>query len=36
MSNQKAQGYEKCAMLPGVGARLAAEVMMAGDGPVRP
>lgn len=30
---QKAQGYEKCALLPGVGARLAAEVMMAGDGP---
>ncbi|MEE4261239.1 MAG: C-GCAxxG-C-C family protein [Desulfobacteraceae bacterium] len=32
---QKAQGYEKCALLPGVGARLAAEVMMAGGGPAR-
>ena len=29
---QKAQGYEKCALLPGVGARLAAEVMLAGGG----
>ena len=28
---QKAQGYEKCALPPGVGARLAAEVMLAGD-----
>ncbi|MFH1242729.1 MAG: C-GCAxxG-C-C family protein [Pseudomonadota bacterium] len=26
---QKARGYEKCALLPGVGARLAAEVMLA-------
>ena len=32
---QKAQGYEKCALPPGVGARLAAEVMMAGDDPDR-
>ena len=32
---QKAQGYEKCALLPGAGARLAAEVMLAGDGPAR-
>ena len=32
---QKAQGYEKCALLPGVGARLAAEVMLAGGGPAR-
>ena len=32
---QKARGYEKCALLPGVGARLAAEVMMAGGGPAR-
>jgi C_GCAxxG_C_C family probable redox protein len=30
---QKAQGYEKCALLPGAGARLAAEVMLAGDSP---
>jgi len=30
---QKAQGYEKCALPPGVGARLAAEVMLASDGP---
>lgn len=28
---QKAKGYEKCALLPGVGARLAAEVILAGD-----
>ena len=28
---QKAQGYEKCALPPGVGARLAAEVMLACD-----
>ena len=28
---QKAQGYEKCALPPGVGARLAAEVMLARD-----
>ena len=26
---QKAQGYEKCALPPGVGARLAAEVILA-------
>ena len=25
---QEAQGYEKCALLPGVGARLAAEVIL--------
>jgi C_GCAxxG_C_C family probable redox protein len=30
---QKAQGYEKCALPPGVGARLAAEVMLASGGP---
>ena len=30
---QKDQGYEKCALPPGVGARLAAEVMLASDGP---
>jgi C_GCAxxG_C_C family probable redox protein len=28
---QKAQGYEKCALPPGVGARLAAEVILAKD-----
>jgi C_GCAxxG_C_C family probable redox protein len=28
---QEAQGYEKCALPPGVGARLAAEVMIARD-----
>ncbi len=27
---KKAQGYEKCALPPGVGARLAAEVILAG------
>jgi C_GCAxxG_C_C family probable redox protein len=27
---QKAQGYEKCALPPGVGARIAAEVILAG------
>ncbi len=27
---QKAQGYEKCALLPGMGARLAAEVILDG------
>jgi C_GCAxxG_C_C family probable redox protein len=32
---QKARGYEKCALPAGVGARLAAEVIMAGDGPAR-
>jgi len=32
---QKARGYEKCALPAGVGARLAAAVMMAGDGPAR-
>jgi hypothetical protein len=26
---QKVQGYEKCALLPGAGARLAAEVILA-------
>jgi C_GCAxxG_C_C family probable redox protein len=31
---QKAQGFEKCALPPGVGARLAAEVMFASDPPV--
>lgn len=30
---QKAQGFEKCALPPGVGARLAAEVMLDSDGP---
>ena len=30
---QKARGYEKCALPAGVGTRLAAAVMMAGDGP---
>jgi C_GCAxxG_C_C family probable redox protein len=30
---KKARGYEKCALPPGVGARLAAEVMLASDGP---
>ena len=30
---QKARGYEKCALPPGVGARLAAEVMLDSDGP---
>jgi C_GCAxxG_C_C family probable redox protein len=30
---QKAQGFEKCALPPGVGARLAAEVMLAADSP---
>ena len=29
---QKAHGYEKCALLPGVGARLAAEVILDGTG----
>ena len=29
---QEAQGYEKCALPPGVGARLAAEVILAGGG----
>jgi C_GCAxxG_C_C family probable redox protein len=28
---KKAQGYEKCALPPGVGARLAAEVILASD-----
>jgi len=28
---KKAQGYEKCALLPGLGARLAAEVIIEGD-----
>lgn len=32
---QKARGYEKCALPPGVGARLAAEVILAGDDPNR-
>ncbi len=30
---QKAQGFEKCALPPGVGARLAAEIMLDSDGP---
>ena len=30
---QKAQGFEKCALPPGIGARLAAEVMLEGDLP---
>ena len=29
---QKAYGYEKCALLPGVGARLAAEIILDGTG----
>jgi C_GCAxxG_C_C family probable redox protein len=29
---QNAQGYEKCALPPGVGARLAAEIILSGDG----
>ena len=29
MAFQKAQGYEKCALLPGIGARLAAEIILA-------
>ena len=29
---QKAKGYEKCALPPGVGARLAAEVILNSDG----
>ncbi|UCH20831.1 MAG: C_GCAxxG_C_C family protein [Deltaproteobacteria bacterium] len=29
---QKAQGYEKCALPPGVGARVAAEVILTGYG----
>ena len=32
---QKAQGYEKCALLPGIGARLAAEVILDNSGPIR-
>ena len=28
---KKARGYEKCALPPGVGARLAAEVILAGN-----
>ncbi len=28
LSFQKARGYEKCALPPGVGARLAAEVIL--------
>lgn len=28
---QKSQGYEKCALPPGVGARLAAEIILNGD-----
>jgi C_GCAxxG_C_C family probable redox protein len=30
---QEARGFEKCALPPGTGARLAAEVMLAGDLP---
>jgi C_GCAxxG_C_C family probable redox protein len=30
---QKASGFEKCALPPGVGARLAAEVILAADAP---
>ena len=30
---QKAKGFEKCALPPGVGARLAAAVILASDGP---
>ncbi|MEJ2589298.1 MAG: C-GCAxxG-C-C family protein [Deltaproteobacteria bacterium] len=30
---EKAQGFEKCALPPGVGARLAAEIMLNSDGP---
>ncbi|UCF90202.1 MAG: C_GCAxxG_C_C family protein [Desulfobacterales bacterium] len=33
---QKSQGYEKCALPPGVGARLAAEVILAQDNTVHP
>jgi hypothetical protein len=29
---QKAQGYEKCALPPGVAARLAAEIILSGHG----
>lgn len=29
---QKARGYEKCALPPGIGARLAADIILAGDG----
>ena len=32
----EAHGFEKCAMPPGVGARLAAELIMAGDNRARP
>jgi hypothetical protein len=28
---KKAQGYEKCALPPGVGARLAAEIILASN-----
>jgi C_GCAxxG_C_C family probable redox protein len=31
---QKARGYEKCALLPGIGARLAAEVILDSSGPL--
>jgi C_GCAxxG_C_C family probable redox protein len=31
---QKAQGYEKCALPTGVGARLAAELMLSRNGPL--
>jgi C_GCAxxG_C_C family probable redox protein len=30
---QKDQGYEKCALPPGIGARLAAEIMLDSNGP---
>ena len=32
---QKARGYEKCALLPGIGARLAAAVILDNSGPIR-
>jgi C_GCAxxG_C_C family probable redox protein len=32
---QKAQGYEKCALLPGIGARLAAAVILDSNDPIR-
>jgi len=32
---QKARGYEKCALLPGIGARLAAAVILENSGPIR-
>jgi hypothetical protein len=32
---QKAQGYEKCALLPGIGAGLAAEVILDSNTPFK-